>query len=233
MLPLAQALLEPVHALRAAAVGERFGHHDALRLSLQRVVADARGGIQPFLDVAGLQPGLGLLRVVGPYAGQAVGLQFQAHRQRVHLLFGHAAAHAVDLGGDAQQPLHMVADLVRDHVGLRKVARRTEPPGQRVEETQVDVDLLVGRAVERAHRRLALAAGGARRAAEQHQPRRLVGTPGGAELCGPDVLGAGQHRGHEARDLVIGRRRLCRSLLRTGRDRRRRRHPARPAGSAG
>ena len=32
----------------------------------------------------------------------------------------------VDLAGDAEQVLHVVADLVRDHVGLREVARRAQ-----------------------------------------------------------------------------------------------------------
>src|SRR5574337_1699391 len=179
-----QALAEPADALRAGAVGEGFGHHHALTLALQRVVADARGGVQALLHVARLEPVARLVRMVRPHTGQAVGLQLEPHRQRVGLRLGGAAAHRVHLLGHAEQTLHVVADLVRDDVSLREVARRAELLAQRVEEAEVDVDLLVGRAVERPHRRLPDAARGAGRAAEQHQPRRLILPATAAELLG-------------------------------------------------
>ena len=53
----------------------------------------------------------------------------------------------------------MVAVLVREHVGLRKrPALGAEPRLQLVEEAEIDVDLLVGRAVERADLRARVAA---------------------------------------------------------------------------
>ena len=64
--------------------------------------------------------------MVGPHAGEAVGLQFHAHRQRIRLGLGDALALAVDLAGDAQQVLHVVADLVGDHVGLGEFAADVE-----------------------------------------------------------------------------------------------------------
>ena len=64
----------------------------------------------------------------------------------------------------------MVADFMRNHVGLREVARSTKLARQRFIKTQVDVDLLVARAVKRPHCRLALTASGLRGAAKQHQP---------------------------------------------------------------
>ena len=42
----------------------------------------------------------------------------------------------------------MMADLVRDHIGLGEIARRLEALRQFVEEFGVEIDLLVGRAVE-------------------------------------------------------------------------------------
>jgi hypothetical protein len=54
-------------------------------------------------------------------------LQFLAHQQAVvafHALA--AAARGVDLGRNAKQGLHMVADFVSDHVGLGEVAGRSE-----------------------------------------------------------------------------------------------------------
>ena len=43
----------------------------------------------------------------------------------------------------------MVADLVRDDVSLREVARRMEAGLQLIKELQIDVDVLIRRAVER------------------------------------------------------------------------------------
>jgi hypothetical protein len=69
----------------------------------------------------------------------------------------------------------MVPHLVRDHVGLRKITRCTQLVLQRLVEHQVDIDLLVARAVERPHGALPGAAGGRGGAAKQHQSRLLVG----------------------------------------------------------
>ena len=41
-----------------------------------------------------------------------------------------------------------MADLVREHVGLREVARRVELPGQDTEESELEVDAVVEQAVE-------------------------------------------------------------------------------------
>ena len=72
-------------------------------------------------------------------------------------------AHLLHLGADAQQVLHVVAHLVGDHIGLGKFAGRAQLVLQGFVEAQVDVDLLVGRAVERPHRAWPGAAGGADR----------------------------------------------------------------------
>ena len=69
----------------------------------------------------------------------------------------------------------MVPDLVRDDVGLREIAGRAEAPLELVEEREVDVDALVGRAVEGSHRRRVEAAGRLHHVREQDQVRLLVG----------------------------------------------------------
>ena len=114
------------------------------------------------------------LRAMRPHAREAVGLQLRAHRQAVASAPGSCARAAVDLGGDAQELLHVVADLVRDHVGLREIARRVEALAQVAVEGEVDVDLLVAGAVERPHRRLPRAARRGRRAREEHELRPAV-----------------------------------------------------------
>lgn len=55
-LALGKAGLEPTHALRRGAVGERVRHDTALALLLQTVIANRVGRIQRFFDIAGFQP---------------------------------------------------------------------------------------------------------------------------------------------------------------------------------
>ncbi len=92
--------------------------------------------------------------------GEAVGLQLLADRQVVapgRILL----RQPLDLLGDAEHGLDVVAVLVRDHVGDREVAAlRAEARLELIEEAKVEVDLLVGRAVERARRRRCRSAAG-------------------------------------------------------------------------
>ena len=79
-----QAAIEPAHALLAGAVGEAVGHDAALRLLLQAVVADGSGGGERLIDVVFIDhlAAAILVGVIGPHAGQAIGLQLDPHRQR-------------------------------------------------------------------------------------------------------------------------------------------------------
>jgi hypothetical protein len=79
----------------------------------------------------------------------------------------------------------VVADLVRQHVGLREFAGRAELPLQLVIEAQIDVDLFVQRTVEGSGSGLRHAAGRGRRIAEQHELGSAVGDAG---LLGEDFL---------------------------------------------
>ena len=75
------------------------------------------------VDVAGLQQLPLLLGVMRPDAGEAVGLQLDAHLHAVGLdLRAGRALRLLHLGQDAEQVLHVMADLVRDHIGLRELA---------------------------------------------------------------------------------------------------------------
>ena len=71
---------------------------------LHHVVADLRRGVQPLLDVAGLQALLHLVVEVRPHAGQAVRLQLHAHLQRwpSRFVIG-AVLQLLHLVGDAEQ----------------------------------------------------------------------------------------------------------------------------------
>src|SRR5215471_12308822 len=67
--------IEPALTLLGGAVGEGIRHRIALRLLLQGIVADRRRRAQRRLDVTRLQQVPFLLRMVRPYAREAVGLQ--------------------------------------------------------------------------------------------------------------------------------------------------------------
>ena len=146
--PRAVARVEPLLARGGRAVGPALRIDTARGALLDAVVADGGGRVQPVRDVLVGQvlDEAGLDRVRGPDAGVAVGLQLQPHRAgrlplavSAHLLIG------------AQQVLDVVPVLVGDHVRLgERAAARAEAGAQVVVERQVDVDLLVGRAVERA-----------------------------------------------------------------------------------
>ena len=89
------------------------------------VVADGRGRAQAALDVLGVDD-VALLRIEAPDARVTIGLQLEAHRQRVTRPLVGALRLRVELAHRAEQVLHVVPDLVRDHVRLREVARRAE-----------------------------------------------------------------------------------------------------------
>src|SRR3990167_6613521 len=96
--------LEPAHALLRGAVGEGVRHHLAARLLLQAVIADGVGGVQRFFDIPRLPPVVPALAMEGPYARQAVGLQFLADQQASGTFHPLAAlAGGIDLGRNAEQ----------------------------------------------------------------------------------------------------------------------------------
>ncbi len=107
----------------------------------------------------------------------------------------------------------MVADLVGDDVGLRELTRCAEFLLEHLVEAQVDVDLLVVRAVEGTHRRLTPAARGRPAPGKEDELGWLVGAARRAEHVGPDLLGAAQHLRDEARTGVVAGRRRRRPLL--------------------
>jgi hypothetical protein len=88
-----------------------------------------------------------------PDAGEAVGLQLLPHRQRIGCRRVAAALlRGAHLVRDAEQVLHVVTDFVRDHVSLGELARRVKTFPEVAVERQVDIDLLIRRAVKRPHR---------------------------------------------------------------------------------
>ncbi len=171
------------------------------------------------LSAASMSPGLEapavfLLRARRPDAGEAVGLQLDAHAERVRLRLAAAPAQRVDLVHDAELVLHVVADLVGDDVGLGELARRAEALLEHLVEAQVDVDL-----AGRSGSRTAPSPPGPGRTPSASCPRR--GRAWAAGRCGPTArktsvqtdLGAAQHLRDELRARIVRRRRRRGALL--------------------
>jgi hypothetical protein len=109
----------------------------------------------------------------------------------------------------AEQVLHVVADLVRDHIGLREFARVALATAKAcldlTKKRRVEIDAPVGRAIKRSHRGLREAAAALLRTGEQPQARRPVLLSAGAEDFAPGILGIAQDSCDELTRL-IGRR---------------------------
>src|SRR4051794_10945649 len=119
---------EPARAIRRGTVRERLRRYPTARHLLELVVADGGGSAKAFLGVAGFQH-LPLRSGMAPHARIAVRLQLEADGERVSLrrVALHQALHALAL---PEHVLHVVPDLVGDHVRLREVSGRSEAPGQ-------------------------------------------------------------------------------------------------------
>src|SRR5262245_24558463 len=74
-----ESLSEPADPLLRSSVRERVGHHVALRLTLQSVVADRGGRSQAVFNVALFQDLAFLMQVVRPDPGQKIGLKLESN----------------------------------------------------------------------------------------------------------------------------------------------------------
>src|SRR3954453_2068080 len=189
---------EPLLPLRGRSVRPRLRVDLALELLLEAVVADRRCGVESVGDVGLRQLGdvSRAHRTVRPDAGEAVGLQLEV--DTAALRPGDALANPAH---GAEQVLHVVAVLMSNDVGLRKrPAGRAEPGAQLVEETEVEIDVAIWRAVEGPDVRRRVAAAGLDLVGEQARLRRLVGLAGRVELAGPELL----HAVDDADDSAVG-----------------------------
>src|SRR4051794_27705370 len=214
-----QPVLKPALALLGGAVRERVRDRIALRLLLQAVIADRGRRAHRGFDIARLDRLPSLVGLRGPDAGEAVGLQLDFHLEMIGVRLAHALLLLLHLGKDAELVLHVMADLVRHHIGLCELAgararvAAAEAALEIAEEGRIEINLLVGRAVERAHRGLRHAALiGARRAGEHHQRRGAVALAALLEHVLPDDLGRAEDARHELAHLVARRAGLAGGL---------------------
>ena len=184
--PLAEPRAEPAHALRRGAVGEGVRHHAALGVLLQAVVADRASRR---CSASSTSPG----------SRRCFALRRGAPRRR------RSSRPAARAAPRARSPPPRLAALCCARCtwprcragsarGGRPRARSRRPARSRRarrtaararEEGEVEVDLAVGRAVERPDRRRARAAGRVDGAGEQHEPRLAVAAAARAEELAP------------------------------------------------
>ena len=114
-----------------------------------------------------------------------------------------------DFRQNAEKILHVMTDLVRDHVGLREFAgaaadgAAAELRFDLPEERGIEVNAPVVRTIERPHRRLCRAASRPRDAREQDQFGWIVGALQALEYLAPTVLRVAEHGGDELSALVL------------------------------
>ncbi len=153
---------------------------------------------QGAFDVTGFEDVSRFLGVMRRHAGQEVGLELEPDRKLGGIGFAHAALLRVHLVADAQQVLHVVADLVRHHIGLSKFARRFEAVLQLVKEAKVNINFLIGRAIKRADcRACEPATFCADVVGEEHERRLHVLAVHLFEDVVPHVFGFGQYDRNE------------------------------------
>ena len=161
---------------------------------------------------------------MAPDAREAVGLKLHLDLKGVGLLLRHALLERLNLLGNAEHGLHMVPDLMGEHVSERKVAASAKLLLHVVVKAQVKVDLPVGRTIEGPHRRLAVAAGGRGAARVEHELRVRIPFARGAEDLGPDVLRRLERNAGELRELLLGG--PCRAPKPSSASRQGRAHPS-------
>ena len=191
---------------------ETFRNDLPLGTTLNVVVTDRRSGTHRFLHIAGVKQ-FAITRVVCPYAGEAVRLQFDTNRQCIALCFAEPLPQRLRFFHNAELVLHVVSNFVRYHVGLGKVTGCLEALLQRTVKREIDVHALIERTVKRPHRRLTGATRRTRCAFEDHDLGFAIFAAQLSEQCVPGFLGIEQHARNELAKL-IGRR-FCRALRRS------------------
>src|SRR5262249_27747239 len=90
-----------------------------------------------------------LLRRVRPDSRETIRLELKVHGSRIR-----TARIRTHTPLDAQNILHVMPDLMRQHIGLSKLAWSSKPLLQLIVKTKIDVNLLVFRTIKRACRGL-------------------------------------------------------------------------------
>ena len=118
-------------------MGPAFRLDLATRHFLQSIVPDGRCCAEPFFEIARLDQVAFTLGVISPDTGITIGLEFHSDRQGISFDLRHLSLEAMHFFCDAEEILHVMADLMSDHISLREVARCSESMRHLVEEGKV------------------------------------------------------------------------------------------------
>jgi len=127
--------------------------------------------------------------MVGPDAGKKVGLQLKTDGVLVVFFLADAPLHGRHLVGDAEQVLHMVADLMGDDISDGKIAGGIVLVLQLLAEGEIDINLFVPGAVEGSCGRRAITAGGLDLVGVEHQGGHAVLRSSILKKSVPDIFG--------------------------------------------
>ena len=147
-------------------MGECVRYDVALSLPLQPIVSDGCSRLQGSFNIPRFDELPLCLGALRPDAGEAVRLQLHPDLQIVSLNLVHPALGFLHLWQYSKLVLHVVADLVGNHIRLGKLAglaadiAGAEAPLEVLKEACVEIDLLVDRAIKRTHRGLRRPAAG-------------------------------------------------------------------------
>ena len=135
-------------------MGEGLRLHIALRFPLQGIIANSGGSAEASFDIAGFQNALRIMGTLGPWPGQAIRLQFNAHLQLIRGALIHTAVQAFHLFQHAQFILDVMPNLMRHNTGRSEIARCPKLAQQTPHDIQIDANALIGGAIKRPHLRL-------------------------------------------------------------------------------
>ena len=174
-------------------MSEAVGDDGAARLPLQPIIANGGRGRHRLLQVILVQIVVPRLHLVRPHAGQAIGHQLGLDRYRIALIRV-LLFRRLNFRQQPHQVLHVMADLVRDHVGIGKVTTAAQLGLHILEESCVEVEFMVIGTIEWPHRRLGGATPGLGRTREQHEDGLLI-LPIGLlrQFLSPDVFSLAQN----------------------------------------
>src|SRR6187402_2559798 len=175
-------------------MGEALGDDVSPALHLKLVITDLARRLERFLDVSDLQKSLRLgslrpFRSVGPDSGETIRLQFQLHRSLVGLFLAGTLLNRFDLFGNVEQVLDVMTDLVSDYISLCKISGGSESITEFLKKREVEINLLVGWAVERTHRSLSKPARGFHRSREKNKSRGAIRASAFLEDLRPGIFG--------------------------------------------
>lgn len=103
-------------------MGEGIGHNVTLRLSLQSIIPDGGCRLQCGVHISWFNEVPLCVASVSPDASKAIGLQLNADLQTVGLGLIHGTLRLLRFWQHTEQVLHVVTNLVANHIGLRELA---------------------------------------------------------------------------------------------------------------